>query len=187
MDLQAWAARALLLLGVGFLIANARIGIDLVRFIRRRSSALLVWAPGKPPFYRMGMAIGAVLGALLLYDFLILRRPVGRLFGVGMMFLYYSVGVPLGRLIQRGFYQDGIWAEGGFIPYEEIGAISWREGQTVTLLIASRARSLARHLVVPSGLYGAARRQLRDKVAAHDIRLGGAGLGLGTADEKDAV
>jgi hypothetical protein len=187
MDLQAWAAPVLLLLGVGFLVANVRIGIDLVRFVRRRSSALLVWAPGKPPFYRMGIAIGAVLGALLLYDLLVLRRPLDRLFGVGMMFLYYTAGVPLSRLIQRGFYQDGIWADGGFIPYKQIGAISWREGEIVTLLIASRVRNLAHRLVVPSGLYGAARRQLRDKIAAHDIRFGGTGLGLGTADEKDTV
>jgi hypothetical protein len=187
MDLQGWAARVLLLLGVGFLVANVRVGIELAGYLRRRSSALLVWVPGKPPFYRMGIAIGAVLGALLLYDGLVLRRSFDRLFGVGMMFLYYSVGVPLSHLIQRGFYQDGIWADGGFIPYSQIGAISWREGEKVTLLIASRVRNLARRLVVPSGLYGAARRQLRDKIAAHDIRFGGTGLGLGTVDEKDAV
>ena len=43
--------------------------------------------------------------------------------------------------IARGFYADGIWADGGFMPYRQIGAISWREGKDVTLLVTARRAS----------------------------------------------
>ena len=46
---------------------------------------------------------------------------------------------------------------------------------------------IARHVQVPGHLYGQARRVLRDKVQAHDIHIGGAGLDLGTRDERDTI
>jgi hypothetical protein len=48
-------------------------------------------------------------------------------------------------------------------------------------------RSLARRLVVPERHYGAARRLLRDKIAAHDIHFTGKTLDLGVHDERDDV
>ena len=74
------------------------------------------------------------------------------------------------------------------MPYPEIGGISWREGEhTVTLVVISRLRNLARRLVVPAEHYGAARRLLRDKIGEHAIQFGGTGLDLGVQDERDAV
>ncbi len=73
------------------------------------------------------------------------------------------------------------------MPYESIGAIAWREGKDVTLLLTSRARQFARRLVVPGNVYGAARRLLRDKIEANDIRFLRTGLDLGSSDEKDNV
>ncbi|HEX2311003.1 MAG TPA: hypothetical protein VHH91_09815, partial [Vicinamibacterales bacterium] len=81
---------------------------------------------------------------------------------------------------------DGIWAENGFMPYQQIGGIAWRENGQVTLLLISRLRQLARPLVVPGDYYGAVRRLLRDKIAAHDIRFSGGGLELGQ-DERENV
>jgi hypothetical protein len=109
------------------------------------------------------------------------------LFGEGMMFLYYTAAIAMNRSIARGFYADGIWADGGFMPYQQIGAISWREGKDVTLLLTARMRHFARRLVVPSNLYGAARRLLRDKIQAHDIKFARTGLDLGLDDERDKV
>ena len=61
--------------------------------------------------------------------------------------------------IGRGFYEDGIWADSVFIPYNEVGGISWREGEhEVTLVVISRLRNLARRLKVPGDKYGEARR-----------------------------
>jgi hypothetical protein len=182
-----YTPHVLLLLGVGFLVANVRIGVDTFRFLRRRSSALLTWAGPKPRYYGLQLALGVVLGVLLVYDIIILRRPASQLFGVGMMFLYYGYSVPLSRRIGRGFYADGIWSESGFVPYWKIGAVSWREGEEIALVIVSRLRNLARRLIVPGVHYGAARRLLREKIAAHDIQLLHTGLELGAHDERDDV
>ena len=102
------------------------------------------------------------------------------------MFVYYAFSVPLTRLIGRGFYQDGIWSEQGFVPYQQIGGIAWREGEQLTLLLMSRVTQFARPLVVPGAYYGAVRRLLRDKIAEHDIQFTGAGLDLGQ-DGRDRV
>ena len=48
-------------------------------------------------------------------------------------------------------------------------------------------RAFARRLVVPDRYYGAARRLLRDKIAAHDIHFTGKALDLGLHDDKDDV
>jgi xanthosine utilization system XapX-like protein len=182
-----YTPQILLLLGVGFLVANVRAGVDALWFLRRRSSALLTWRGPKPRYYGLQLALGVILGFLLVYDLLILKRPAPQLFGIGMMFLYYGYLVPLSRRIGRGFYADGIWSENGFVPYWKIGAVSWREGEEIALVIVSRLRNLARRLVVPGIHYAAARRLLRDKIAAHDIQLLHTGLELGVRDERDDV
>jgi hypothetical protein len=182
-----WTPQVLLFLGIGFLVANVRIGLDAMRFVRRRSSALLTWYGPKPRYYGLQLGLGVVLGLLLVYDLVVLRRPALQLFGIAMMFLYYGYLVPLSRRIGRGFYADGIWSETGFVPYWKIGAVSWREGEEIALVIVSRLRNLARRLVVPGAHYAAARRLLRDKIAAHDIQLLHTGLELGAHDERDDV
>jgi hypothetical protein len=40
---------------------------------------------------------------------------------------------------------------------------------------------------VPGAQYGEARRVLLDRVKAHDIHIGGAGLNLGTREEGDSI
>jgi hypothetical protein len=181
------APRVLLLLGIGFLVANVRIAFETLKFLRRRSSAVLTWRGAKPRYYGLQLALGVILGLLLFYDMFVLRRPAPQLFGVGMMFLYYAYLMPLRVRIGRGFYADGIWSESGFVPYWKIGAVSWREGEEIALVIVSRLRSLARRLIVPGTHYAAARRLLRDKIAAHDIQLMRTGLELGAHDARDDV
>jgi hypothetical protein len=184
-NLQPVLRGTLVLLGVGFLIANARLILEYFQFLRRRRSALLIWPSPKPPYYGMALAIGVVLGFLVFYKLVVLRRQV---FGEGMMFLYYAYLLPLSRQIGRGFYEEGIWADTVFIPYNEVGGISWREGEhQVTLIVISRLRNLARRLVVPGENYAAARRLLRDKIAAHAIHFSGTGLDLGEHDEREDV
>jgi len=173
----------LLLLGVGFLIANAKLAYDYVRFRRRRRSALLTWRIPKPPQYTFALGLGVALGALVFVKLLILRRQA---FGETMMFLYYAYFFPMSLTIGRGFYEDGIWADTAFIPYHEVGGISWREDEHhVSLIVISRLRNLARRLNVPGDKYGAARRLLRDKIGEHAIHFSGTGLDLGAHDERD--
>ena len=173
----------LLLLGAGFLVVNARVLLQYITFLRRRRTALLTWPAPKPPQYTLSLAIGVVLGFLVFYKIVFAHRQA---FGETMMFIYYAYLMPLSRRIGRGFYEDGIWADQAFIPYQEVGGISWREGEhAVALVIISRLRNLERRLTVPGDKYGAARRLLRDKIGDHAIQFHGTGLDLGAHDERD--
>jgi hypothetical protein len=171
----------LLLLGAGFVVVNARVVLQYARYLRRRSRALLIWPGPKPPQYTLSLAIGVALGVLVFYKVVFIHRQA---FGETMMFIYYAYLLPLSRRIGRGFYEDGIWADTAFIPYDEVGGISWREGEhQVTLVIVSKLRNLARRLIVPGDKYGAARRLLRDKNGDHENSFGG-GLDLGGNDRE---
>jgi len=173
----------LILLGVGFLVANARLGFEYVRYLRRKRAAVLTWPSPRPPYYALTIALGVATGLLVLVKLLVVHRQV---FGELMMFVYFGYLVPLTQRIGRGFYQDGIWADSTFIPYSEVGGISWREGEhSVSLVVISRLKQIARKLAVPPEHYGAARRLLRDKIGEHEIHFYGTGLDLGAHDERD--
>jgi len=173
--------------GIGFFAANLKVTADLVRFRVRKPSALLIWEGPKPRHYGFALALAAVLGLLVVIKIFALGRAPHELFGEIMMFLYFGYAVPLSARIPRGFYRDGVWSDSGFMPWGQISAVSWRDDETVTLMLISRARSLARRLEVPGHLYGQARRLLRDRISAHEIQIGGAGLNLGSRDDRDTV
>jgi hypothetical protein len=177
-------ATLLLALGAGFLIANTRLAMDYLRYLRRRTSALLIWPGPRPRYYGVGLGLGVVLGVTVFYKVVFSGQPV---FGELMMFVYFAYVSPIvSQRIRRGFYREGIWTDTGFIPYNEVGGISWREGkEAVSLIVISRLRSLARRLAVPVEHYGAARRLLRDKIGEHEIHFSGTGLDLGIHDERD--
>ena len=173
----------LYVLGAGFLVANVRLALEYVTYRRRRRRALLIWSPPKPPQYVFMLGLGVALGLLVFVKLFVIRRQA---FGETMMFAYYAYLFPMSRTIHRGFYEDGIWADTAFIPYNEVGGLSWRETEDqVTLVIISRLENLARRLIVPGDKYGAARRILRYKIGDHAIHFGGTGLDLGEHDERD--
>jgi hypothetical protein len=175
----------LVLLGVCFLGATTKVLVEYVRFMRRRQKALLTWPARKPPHYVMMLVIGGALGLLVLFKVLYSHQQA---FGETMMFVYYALALPLSWRIHRGFYHDGVWADTAFIPYHEVGGISWREGEhDVALVVISRLRNIARRLTVPGDNYGAARRLLRDKIGEHTIHFTGTGLDLGGHDGRDEV
>jgi hypothetical protein len=182
--------RVLMVLGAGFLVANLRILIQFARYLRLRSSAVLTWPGPRPRAYGLYLAMGIVLGIVIFIKIVRLRQPPMAVFGEAMMMLYYAYLVPLSLRIGRGFYQDGVWMEDGFLPYANIGGLTWREeseSQEVTLLLIPRMKRLARRLTVPQQHYGAARRLLRDKIKGHDIHFTGKALDLGAHDERDDV
>ncbi|MFN8058272.1 MAG: hypothetical protein U0Q12_03855 [Vicinamibacterales bacterium] len=179
--------RLLLILGAGFLVANLRLAWEFLRYRRLRPTALLVWPGKRPPYYGMVLAMAVVLGILLFVKLVLQQRPVVDVFGEAMMFVYYGYLVPLSVKIGRGFYADGVWAETGFLPYSQIGGLSWREGDELTLVLIPQMRKLARRLVVPEHHYAAARRLLRDKIREHAITFSGKVFELGLHDERDDV
>ena len=184
----AWLTpRLLLLFGFGFLVANIKLSASLWAYRRRMRSALLVWPGEKPKYYGFSLALGVILGVLLMVEAFILARSPRSIFGEAMMFLYYGYAFPLSTRIRRGFYGDGVWSDSGFMKWSEISAVSWKEEPTVTLVLISHVQSIARTLKVPGQLYGQARRVLRDRIQTHDIHIGGAGLDLGARDDRDAI
>ena len=199
MTLVGLLPQILLVLGVGFLIANLRVGWELLRWARRRSAAVIIWPAKKPPHYGLSLAIGMMLGLLILLKaYLALRRTnglaqwfaeFGRIaFGELMMFVYFGYMLPLSTRITRGLYADGIWTDTGFMPYDQIGGISWREGINPTLVMISRLKTLARRLEVPARYLAEVRRVLRDKISSHAIAIDeGPGLHLGARDVRDSV
>ena len=192
LDSHSLLRNVLMLLGAGFLAANVRIVVQFVRYLRLRSSAVLVWPGTRPPAYGLFLIMGGILGMVIIIKLIWLQRPPQDAFGEAMMLLYYGYLVPLSLRIGRGFYQDGVWMEDGFMPYANIGGLSWREeaqGQSpqITLLLIPRMKRLARRLIVPHEHYGAARRVLRDKIATFDIHFTGKALDLGAHDERDDV
>ncbi|HUE89328.1 MAG TPA: hypothetical protein VMO26_24885 [Vicinamibacterales bacterium] len=199
MTLDTLLEQILLLFGIGFLIANVRLGLELVRWIRRRRAALLVWPAPTPPFFALSLGIGVMLGLLILLKAYLalrgdpplaewLRRFVTGAFGELMMFVYFGYMLPISTRITRGLYEDGLWTDSGFVPYDQVGGISWRAGEPPTLVIISRLNSLARRMPVPSHMLGEMRRLLRDKISTHAIEMDeGPGIHLGGRDARDSV
>ena len=188
MSPQELLPQVLFLFGVGFLIANVKVIAELLRFRLRKRTALLVWEAAKPPYYGFTLALGVMLGFMLAFKLFVQHWPLQQLFGETMMFVYYGYAFPLSTKISRGFYQDGIWSDSGFMRWGQISAVSWKEeGGRVTLLLISHFRNIARKLAVPGPLYGQARKLLREKIKAQDIHMGGSGLDLGSRDDTDAV
>ena len=199
MKLDTLLGQILFLFGAGFLIANLRVALELLRWRRRRPTALLVWPGAKPPFYALSLGVGVMLGMLILLKAYLALRAAPTLatrlqyfavhtFGELMMFVYFGYMLPFSTRITRGLYADGIWTDTGFMRYDQIGGISWKPGEPPTLVVISRLKALARRLVVPSGALGEVRRLLREKISTHAIAMDeGPGLHLGARDARDSV
>ena len=187
MSLDHLLPRILILLGVGFLVANLLVVFQFVRFLRLRRPALLTWRGRRPPFYGLVRALGGYPRGAGIVKLGVERRPPMDAFGESMMMLYYGVALPLGLRIGRGFDEDGIWSESGFMPYAQIGG---RAGaSTARSRCADRTGTGSRlaSLRAPAGTTARARRVLLDKIAAHDLHFTGKSLDLGAHDEKDDV
>ena len=176
----------LFLLGVGFLFSNLCWLLRFLRFWRLRSSAVLTWRGSRPSYYGAALGLGVLFGVLVFVRVAVQKQPLADAFGEGMMFVYYAYVFPLSLRIGRGLYKDGIWSDKGFVPYTEIGGLSWREDENLTLILINRVRNLVRRLDVPPEHYGEVRRLLRDKIAAKDIYFAEKGFDLG-ADDRELV
>jgi hypothetical protein len=199
MTLDAVLGQILWLFAAGFFVANVRVAFELSRWWQRRSTAMLVWPAAKPPFYAMSLGIGVMLGFLILLKAYLALRGVSTLgawtrafmthtIGELMMFVYFGYMLPLSTRITRGLYADGIWTDGGFMPYAHVGGISWKSDDPPTLVVISRRKALARPLTIPPTRLGEVRRLLRDKISSHSIEMDeGPGLHLGARDARDSV
>ena len=184
-ELAGAMRQILLALGLLFVIVNVRVGWQIAHWWRRRTRAVVVWLPPKPPFYAINLAIGVLLGVLLFISAYLLR-PTASLFGIAMMFVYYGYLLPLSTRIKRGLYEEGIWTDSGFMRYADIGGLAWKGNDT--LVLASRLKATARRLSVPGMHLGEVRHFLREKIGTHDIEFdAGPGIHLGTRDTRESV
>ena len=183
---DAFLPRLLVAIGVFFLAANLHLAVQLLRFARLKGSAILTWRLPRPRFSTQFLMMAAALGLVLIVKLVVERRPPADAFGELMMFLYYGLLVPVSLKVARGFYQDGVWVEGGFLPYAKIAGISWREQPDPVLMLIPRGRRVVRRLVVPRDHYAEARRILRDQIAEHRIHFASE-LDLGGHDEREDV
>ena len=127
-----------------------------------------------------------MLGVILLITAYRMPGSVSSLFGVSMMFTYYGYLLPLSVRIKRGLYRDGIWTDSGYMPYREMGGLTWKSGDT--LILASRQKTLARRLTVPGPHLGEVRHLLREAIGRHTIEFDeGPGLHLGTRDTRESA
>lgn len=174
-------------LGWLVLALNVVVGARLVRAWRLRRGAVLTWAAPKPPYYGLTLFIGVVFGALVVLEVFVLRRRFGFWFFDLMMLVYYGYLTPLAARVPRGFYESGIWADAGFVPFDRVARLSWREGSGIALMIVSRTRRAVFRLAVPQQLYAQARRLLRDRLSDHEIQFAPPTLDLGAHDARDDV
>jgi hypothetical protein len=176
----------LFLFGAGFLVANLVTACVCLRDWRRRKQAVLAWRMPPTRYAALPILISAALGILIVYKLAVLEWPVSRLFGEAMMLTYYGYLYPLSLRLKRGFFEQGVRFDRGFARWEDITGLTWHhEGPPV--LVAAHKRQQAGRLTVPLEYLGAARRILRDRIAAHQIRFTPGPLDLGGHDEREDV
>jgi hypothetical protein len=175
--------------GLGFFLANLRLAAEQIAYLRRRSQARLVWPSRRPPYYGLYAWVGVTLALVIVAKVLVIRWPtvIVHIVGETMMFLYYACLLPLSLRIRRGFYERGIWFDGGFLPYAAIGSVSWRDEDELALMVVPRRTRRARRLAVPPTSFGEARKLLRELIANGTIRFSETELRLGVADDRDRV
>jgi hypothetical protein len=175
-----------IVLAAGVALACIVLASTLVRAWVMRREQLLTWPGPRPRFHGLTLFIGVVFGVLVLVELLLLRRSPGYwVFDVTMV-VYYGYLLPLAVRIRRGFYERGIWADGGYVAFNDIARLSWREDPGITLVVVRRTGAV-RQLAVPQQFYAQARRLLRDRIKAHEIEFAPSALALGAHDDREDV
>jgi hypothetical protein len=160
-----------------FSVLIVRGALRYATFQKVRRRALLTWPGPRPAYFSLLVAMGGVAAVVAVLNGY-LRYPFHKIYSQLSIAVYFMGVVPLLTRIPKGLYDEGIWAEDGFIPYDRIERLAFREGPELLLLLVPRGGGGARRLTVPPGEYGAVRRILGDKIRAHALNLEGSILGL---------
>ena len=115
----------LLLFGVGFLIANLRVGLDFVRYWRRRRQRSADLAGPRPPYYGLILFLGHAWGCCSCQGAVHSSAPQ-RCSARAMMFLYSPTRCR-SRADRAGVLRRRHLGRDGFMPYQQIGGIAWRK------------------------------------------------------------
>jgi len=162
---------------------TALVGHALLRWLafrRVRHTALHTWRARVPFVQRMLPLLGvaSALAAVLNGSF---GRPLHHVYSQAIMAVYFLAMVPLLERIPIGVYRDGVIAERGFVPWQRIARLAFRETPDIVLLLLRRGRGRALYrLPVPPSEYGAVRRVLIEKMRDHEMNVDAPILGLGS-------
>jgi hypothetical protein len=167
----------LLALGVYFTVQLVRGLLGYQRYRRVRSTALATWAAPRQAQTAWLVALGAFGGGLAVLNAW-LQRPPYHVYGLAVMSAYFLIMVPLATRIRLGLYRDGIWADAGFIRWEEVARIAFLETPEVILLLLPREGRRSFRLPVPGKEYGGVRKLLAEKARDGALQLDPAILGL---------
>jgi hypothetical protein len=167
----------LLGLAVYFSVLMVRGIAGYLRFRRIRPTAVLTWPVPRPAHLPFLLGLGVVSAGLAVLNGY-LERPFHHVYSQGVMALYFILMVPLSARIHLGFYQEGIWADAGFLPYAQIGRVAFRETPEIVLILLPRGGAGSFRLPVPRAEYGAARKVLEEKIRAHVVNMESSILGL---------
>jgi hypothetical protein len=167
----------LLGLGIYFSVLLIRGLRGYLLFRKVRPTALLTWPvprSGQLPFL---LALGVVATAVTALN-AYLDRPLHHVLSQALMAAYFILMVPLCQSIRLGFYDQGVWADTGFLPYANIGRIAFRETPEIVLILLPRGRSGSFRLPVPPDEYGAVRKVLEEKIRDRVVNVEAGILGL---------
>jgi hypothetical protein len=165
------------LLTIGLLGMGAYFAVLIVRSLRSywrfrsvQKTALVTWPIPRPP--NLGLLLGlGVLAAFVAALNGAMARPWHNVLSQALVAVYFILVVPLSLRIQWGCYANGVWADGGFLPYGEIRRLSFREVGAIVLVLVPRRGAVPFRMLVPPSAYGAVRRVLEDKARAHELQL----------------
>jgi hypothetical protein len=163
-------------LGVYFGVLLLRGLYGYLHFRRLLPTAILTWPVPRPRAGSFLFALGLVsAGITVLNGYM--ARPLHHVVSLGLMALYFMLMVPLAGRIRLGFYEAGVWAEAGFLPWERIARMAFRESPEIVLILQPRGGSGSFRLPVPPDEYGAAVKVIEEKVRARIVNTEGV-LGL---------
>ena len=150
-------------------------------FRKLRSTAVTTWPSRAPAGYRFLVGLGCFSAGLAVVTAL-RERPPHHVYSQAVMALYFMLMMPLAMRIRRGLYEDGVWADTGFLPYRKIGRLAFRETPEIVLVLVPRGRSTGSfRLRVPPGEYGTVRKVLEEKIRARVLVPEKAILGLSSS------
>jgi hypothetical protein len=167
----------LLGLGIYFTVQLIRGLLGYRGYLQVRPTAVTTWPAPRQALTRWLVMLGALGGGLALLNAW-LGRPAHHVYGLAVMSVYFVVMVPLATTIRLGLYRDGIWADAGFIRWEDIARVAFLETPQLVLLLLPRSGRGTYRLPVPSSEYGGVRKLLAEKSRAGDLHLDPAILGL---------
>ena len=172
-------AISVVLLGLGlyFLVLLIRGLRGYLLFRKVRPTALLTWPVPRSGQFPFLLALGVVATAVTALN-AYLDRPLHHVLSQALMAAYFILMVPLCQNIRLGFYDQGVWADTGFLPYANIGRIAFRETPEIVLILLPRGRSGSFRLPVPPEEYGAVRKVLEEKIRARVVNIEAGILGL---------